>query len=492
MRERNSASRRSWKASQLLIASLAIGTCNVAVTFVRGFQGCSQTPSRKARSAVLAGEQRLTVAVLKEKLRQKGLSTTGLKQALVERLQEAEAETKPAAGYAKLTVAQLKAKCAELDLPKSGRKADLVARLEAKAASQASHGTASSKFLVGDRVMALYEEEQKEYEALVQCHNGDESYLITWIEDGYEHKQDASNMRLLQRRDKPFRFSAGEKVEGLFHDEDRWYAARVKCVNDSGSYTVIWDEDGEEYELAEKDLKPSMLPTPLSDFKPGQKLTGTVARTFGFGTFVDVGAERDGLLKPWFTFKGEDPSFKQGDKVKALYDEEEEYYAATVQKDNGDGTFDIVWEEDDCEYMAEKSKMELLRLAELEEGSKVTVYVESVKTDKDGQQKLWLALVKDKIGTQGPKPMVDLSGFTDLSTDLWLRGTVTKILNFGAFVRVEPPTGEAAQGLVHVNEVRDGFIKNLEEELSVDDEVQVRVKYVDASEGVLQLSMIGS
>ena len=65
--------------------------------------------------------------------------------------------------------------------------------------------------------------------------------------------------------------------------------------------------------------------------------------------------------------------------------------------------------------------------------------------------------------------MVDLSGFTDLSTDLWLRGphpqssqvkplaialgrdwsmpgTVTKILNFGAFVRVEPPTGEAAQG----------------------------------------------
>ena len=24
-----------------------------------------------------------------------------------------------------------------------------------------------------------------------------------------------------------------------------------------------------------------------------------------------------GLLKPWFTFKGEDPSFKQGDKVKA-------------------------------------------------------------------------------------------------------------------------------------------------------------------------------
>ena len=64
--------------------------------------------------------------------------------------------------------------------------------------------------------------------------------------------------------------------------------------------------------------------------------------------------------------------------AQALYDEEEEYYAATVQKatfpstanmpkttdrdsrvharfgadkDNGDGTFDIVWEEDDCEYM---------------------------------------------------------------------------------------------------------------------------------------------
>ena len=65
--EATRSSEVSHLASQLLIASLAIGTCNVAVqspsistlrsshqpsttkvTFVRGFQGCSQTPSRKA------------------------------------------------------------------------------------------------------------------------------------------------------------------------------------------------------------------------------------------------------------------------------------------------------------------------------------------------------------------------------------------------------------------------------------------------------------
>ena len=62
----------------------------------------------------------------------------------------------------------------------------------------------------------------------------------------------------------------------------------------------------------------------------------------------------------------------------------------TEDKDNGDGTYDIIWEEDDEEYTcgsevtqnfpevsvavgdlrADKSKMELLRLAGLEEGMK--------------------------------------------------------------------------------------------------------------------------
>ncbi|CAE7312560.1 yugI [Symbiodinium natans] len=125
--------------------------------------------------------------------------------------------------------------------------------------------------------------------------------------------------------------------------------------------------------------------------------------------------------------------------------------------------------------------------------SAVNVFVESVMTDKDGQQKLFLAMVKDKIGSKSPMQKVDLSGFTDLSADLWLKGTVTRLLNFGAFIRVEPPTGgQPAQGLIHINDIRDGFVSNLEEELSVDDEVQVRVKYVDPSEGVLQLSMLGS
>ncbi|CAE7384319.1 pnp [Symbiodinium pilosum] len=355
--------------------------------------------------------------------------------------------------------------------------------------------------------MALYEdkEEGKEHEvsvsavtalvqftAVVQCHNGDETYLITWAEDGYEHTQSASNMRLLKRTEKRFRFSAGNKVEGFYHDEEKWYTARIKCVNDSGSYTVIWDEDGEEYELQEEDLKLTTLPIRLSDLKPHQKFTGTVARTFSFGTFVDIGAERDGLLKPWFTFEGEEPTYKQGDKVKAFYEEDEEYYEATVLKDNGDGTCHIAWEEDDVEYTADTSKMELIRLAELEEGSKVDVFVESVMTDKDGQQRLWLATIKDKIGSKGPKPKVDLSGFSGLSGDMWLKGTVTRILNFGAFVSVAPPSGgQPAQGLVHKNEVRDGFIHRLEEEMSVDDEVEVRIKHVNPDEGVLQLSMLG-
>jgi len=119
--------------------------------------------------------------------------------------------------------------------------------------------------------------------------------------------------------------------------------------------------------------------------------------------------------------------------------------------------------------------------------------VNSVTTDRVGQQKLWLAMVKDKVGGKWPKPKVDLSSFKDVAVDHWLPGKVSTVFHYGALVQVQPPSGGAvAQGVVHKTDVQDGFIPHLEDVLSVDDEVQVRVKYVDPAEGVLHLSMIGS
>lgn len=51
-----------------------------------------------------------------------------------------------------------------------------------------------------------------------------------------------------------------------------------------------------------------------------------------------------------------------------------------------------------------------------------------------------------------------------------LKGKVTGIKKFGAFV--ELPEGKS--GLVHISEVADNYVENVEEHLSVGDEVDVK------------------
>ncbi len=65
------------------------------------------------------------------------------------------------------------------------------------------------------------------------------------------------------------------------------------------------------------------------------------------------------------------------------------------------------------------------------------------------------------------------------------QGRVRKIMNFGAFCEIIPGT----DGLVHVSEIAEGFVKRVEDHLKVGDIVPVKVISVD-SEGKVNLSMI--
>ncbi|WLR41936.1 S1 domain-containing RNA-binding protein [Bacillus carboniphilus] len=65
-----------------------------------------------------------------------------------------------------------------------------------------------------------------------------------------------------------------------------------------------------------------------------------------------------------------------------------------------------------------------------------------------------------------------------------LQGKVTGITNFGAFV--ELPGGST--GLVHISEVADNFVKDINEHLKVGDEVEVKVINVE-KDGKIGLSI---
>lgn len=66
-----------------------------------------------------------------------------------------------------------------------------------------------------------------------------------------------------------------------------------------------------------------------------------------------------------------------------------------------------------------------------------------------------------------------------------LEGKVTGIQPYGAFVALDDET----QGLVHISEVTHGFVKDINEHLTVGDEVNVKVLNVDSEKNKVSLSI---
>jgi uncharacterized protein len=88
-----------------------------------------------------------------------------------------------------------------------------------------------------------------------------------------------------------------------------------------------------------------------------------------------------------------------------------------------------------------------------------------------------------------PKPifMTDVMELKDLRKDMILTGTVRNVIDFGAFVDI----GVHQDGLVHISEMADRFVKNPMEVVKVGDIVKVKVLDVDLDRNRISLSMKG-
>lgn len=86
-----------------------------------------------------------------------------------------------------------------------------------------------------------------------------------------------------------------------------------------------------------------------------------------------------------------------------------------------------------------------------------------------------------------PAPMLrtDVLKLEDFAVGMELMGTVRNVVDFGAFVDV----GVKSDGLVHISELSDHFVKHPMDVVSVGDIVQVRVTQIDVARGRLGLSM---
>lgn len=86
-----------------------------------------------------------------------------------------------------------------------------------------------------------------------------------------------------------------------------------------------------------------------------------------------------------------------------------------------------------------------------------------------------------------PKPILrsDVLKFEDLKDGMILTGTVRNITDFGAFVDI----GVKHDGLVHISELSNSFVKRPTDVVSIGDIVKVKVIGIDEERQKVKLSM---
>jgi len=292
-------------------------------------------------------------------------------------------------------------------------------------------------YVAGDDVKAMSPDDGRWYPGSVSAVNADGTFQVKWDDpDGGPETNDIKPEEM--KKVTVFKdYKVDDKVEALFPDDGQMYPAKVIKVNADGTFQVKWnDPDGgpEDSPVGPKQMR--YPPIPIESLEVGTKYTGTVRNVRDFGAFVDIGAAGDGLL-----------------------------HLSRISEERVENVHDY-----------------------LEEGQEVEVWVSEVRDDG----KFGLTMVESKIGGGGggrPREDVDLTPFADISEKEWVDGTVDSIAPFGAFVEVRLPDGPRARGLVHISRIREGFIDNVEDELSLGQEIKVRIESVDLERGKLSLSM---
>lgn len=386
------------------------------------------------------------------------------------------------------------------------------------------------KLAVGDVVSALCPDDDQWYPGTIEKINDDSTFCVKWDdpEGGPEtHDVPLDGIRkIVIFKD----YKVGEKVEAVFPDDGYWYPGEVTKIGD-GKFTVKWeDPDGgpEESEVDPKEMK--YPPIPYDQLAVGQKYQGTVKSVLDFGAFVDIGAESDGLLHisrisqerieniydvlsegqqvdVWIAGKREDEGKYGLTMVEGLTDgparrapadltpfadlPSDEWFNGVVARTAPFGAFVTVTLEDGAtaDGLVHVSKIKDGFVDnvddELSAGQEVKVRIESVDLDSN---RMSLSMREGFGGGGGFREPVDLTPFESISSDTWVNGKVARLAPFGAFVTVTAE-GKSADGLVHITQIRDGFVESVEDELSVGQEVEVRIESVDSDSGKMSLSM---
>lgn len=213
------------------------------------------------------------------------------------------------------------------------------------------------------------------------------------------------------------------------------------------------------------------------------------------------------IAKNIVTYRNENGKFKNRKqllKVAKLGNAAFEQCAGFVRIFNGDNPLEVTAVHPESYEVTEKlleklgfSKSDLLDKEKL---SEIKAKLNSVDVSKLSEEleigSLTLEDIIKELSKPGrdpredmPKPILrsDVLKLEDLKEGMILNGTVRNVIDFGAFVDI----GVKHDGLVHISELSDGFVKNPRDVVAVGDIVKIKVIGIDLEKQKVALSMKG-
>ncbi len=211
------------------------------------------------------------------------------------------------------------------------------------------------------------------------------------------------------------------------------------------------------------------------------------------------------VAKNIVAFREENGKFKSRNqllKVKRLGEQAFVQAAGFLKIADGEEPLDSTWVHPESYEAARQLLIKLgfttKDILDKEKLAEIKNKLQQINIDKTAEElgvgKPTLKDIIDALGKPGrdpredmPKPIFrnDVLKMEDLKPGMTLAGTVRNVVDFGAFVDI----GVKQDGLVHVSQLSDKFVKNPTEVVAVGDIVEVRVVEVDLVRKRIALSM---
>jgi small subunit ribosomal protein S1 len=306
-------------------------------------------------------------------------------------------------------------------------------------------------------------------------------------------------------------------IDGLLHVTDMSWArlnhpGELLKVGQALEVQVLdINKDKERVSLGLKQMQSNPWDRIEERFPVGQKVSGKVTNLMPYGAFVQIEEGVEGLIHvselSW-TKRIARPSdvLNLGQEVEAIVlgvNKEEQKISLGVRQLEPNP-----WDEIELRYMIGKQVKGKVRnmtaygaFIELEEGIDGMIHV----SDLSWTRKINHPSEMLKKGDDIEAVVIDIDkanqrislGIKQLDTDPWkeietrfrigdlVKGTVSKLTNFGAFVQLE----DDIDGLVHISQISEERIDKVKDVLKIGSEVEARVIKVDKAERRIGLSI---